>query len=72
MIIASVGVCTRPQDNCALYLHVKALVALIPTNQSASALDLAARKRLSYSFPCFKCAKPSLIALSVTEDIHKR
>ena len=55
-----------------MYLHVKALVALIPTNQSASALDLAARKRSSYSFPGFKCAKPSLIALSVTEDIHKR
>ena len=49
--MARVGVCTLPQDSCALYLQVRALVALIPTSQSASALERAARKRFSYSFP---------------------
>ena len=48
-IMASVGVCTRPQDSWALYLHVSALVPFIPTSQSASALATAALYRLSYS-----------------------
>ena len=68
--MASVGVCTRPQDSWALYLHVSALVPFIPTSQSASALATAALYRLSYSCPFFRFVKPSLIALSVTEEIH--
>ena len=71
-IIARVGVWTRPQDSWALYLQVSALVALIPTSQSASARHMAASYRLSYSLPSFKWAKPSRIALSVTDEIHKR
>ena len=41
-VMASVGVCTRPQESWALYLQVNARVALIPTSQSASARLLAA------------------------------
>ena len=69
-IIASVGVCTRPQDSCALYLHVNALVALIPTSQSASALETAAAYKSLYFLPSTSFANPSLIALSVTEEIQ--
>src|SRR3712207_3503837 len=71
-IIAIVGVCTLPQDNCALYLQVNARVALIPTNQSASARAIADLYKLLYSLPSFKFLNPFLIALSVTEDIHRR
>ncbi len=53
-----------------MYLQVKALVALIPTSQSASARHMAASYRLSYSRPSFRWAKPSRIALSVTEEIQ--
>ena len=35
-------VCTRPKDNCASYFVVKALVAFMPTTQSASLLAKAA------------------------------
>ena len=41
-IMASVGVCTRPQESCALYLQVSARVALMPTTQSDCALAIAA------------------------------
>ena len=41
-IMARVGVCTLPQESCALYLQVSARVALMPTTQSASALATAA------------------------------
>ena len=71
-MIASVGVCTRPQESWALCLHVSAHVALIPTSQSASARHMAASYNGSYSFPSFRFAKPSLIALSVTEEIQSR
>ena len=40
--MARVGVCTRPQESWALYLQVSALVALMPTSQSASARHMAA------------------------------
>ena len=55
-----------------MYLQVRALVALMPTSQSASALHMAASYRLLYSLPSFRFANPSLIALSVTDDIHRR
>lgn len=58
-IMAIVGVCTRPQESCALNLVVSALVALIPTIQSASARATAERYRLSYSLPSFSRLKPS-------------
>ena len=69
-IMARAGVCTRPQESWALYLQVSALVPFIPTSQSASALATAALYRLSYSCPFFRFPNPSLIALSVTEEIH--
>ena len=55
-----------------MYLQVSALVALIPTNQSASALAQAAEYNVSYSLPSFKEENPALIALSVTEEIQSR
>ena len=42
MIMASVGVCTRPQESCTLNLQVNARVALIPTYQSEAARASAA------------------------------
>lgn len=71
-IIASVGVWTLPQDNWALCLVVRARVAFIPTIQSASALATAEANRFSYSLPSFRFSNPSLIALSVTEEIQSR
>src|SRR5690606_8123617 len=44
----------------------------MPTSQSASARATAEEYRFSYSFPLFRFANPCLIALSVTEEIHKR
>ena len=71
-IIAKVGVWTRPKDNRPLFpaAKVNACVALIPINQSDSDRERAEAYKLSYSVPAFKLAKPSLIALSVWEDIH--
>ncbi len=40
--------------------------------QSASERATAEAYRLSYALPGFRLANPSLIALSVTEEIHKR
>ena len=45
-IMARVGVWTRPQESCALYLQVRARVALMPTTQSDSARATAARYKL--------------------------
>ena len=55
-----------------MYLQVSALVLLIPTSQSASARQRAASLKASYSFPSFNEAKPSRMALSVTEEIQRR
>jgi len=51
---------------------VRALVALRPIYQSASERAIAESYKFSYALPGFKFAKPSLIALSVTEEIHNR
>src|SRR5690625_4093318 len=71
-MMPSVGVCTRPLDSCALYFVVSARVALSPTYQSASARATADKYKFSYRLPGFKFLNPSRIALSVTEEIHKR
>ena len=71
-IIASVGVWTRPQANWALYLQVRARVALIPTIQSAILRLYALWYKASYSRAFFNFLNPSLIALSVTDEIHNR
>src|SRR5699024_3917379 len=71
-IISSVGVWTRPLDNCALNLVVKARVAFSPTYQSASARATADSYKGSKRLPDFNCLKPLRIAWSVTEEIHKR
>ena len=70
--MATVGVCTRPQLSWALKRVVKARVALRPIYQSASERATAEAYKLSYALPGFKFAKPSLIALSVTDEIHRR
>src|SRR5699024_4313079 len=71
-IIAKVGVCTRPLESWALNLVVSARVALSPTYQSASERATAEAYKFSYCLPGFKFLNPSLIALSVTEEIHNR
>src|SRR5690606_16707942 len=73
-IIAKVGACTLPNDNKPLLpaAKVSACVALIPISQSDSERERADIYRLSYSAPSFSFAKPSLIALSVWEEIHNR
>ena len=69
---ARVGVCTRPAESWALYLHVRARVTLRPTSQSASLRARAERNRLSYSAAGRRWVKPSRMALSVWEEIHSR
>ena len=70
--MARVGVCTRPQESCALCLTVSARVAFKPTSQSASALATAASYSFWYSRASLSWAKPWRMALSVTEEIHRR
>ena len=70
--MASVGVWTRPVDSWALYFVVSARVAFNPTIQYASALATAEAYKFSYSLPLFSLRKPSLMALSVTDEIHRR
>ena len=45
---------------------------MIPISQSAFALHSAEAKSASYSSPFFRREKPSLIAASSIEEIHKR
>ncbi|MNP73414.1 hypothetical protein D3C76_1701250 [compost metagenome] len=72
MIMPSVGVCTRPADRGAPNFVVSARVTLRPTIQSASARQRADSYSRSNSRPGFNDAKPSLIALSVCDEIHRR
>ena len=56
--------------NSALYFIVNALVAFIPTSQSASERHFADIYRLSYSFPSLRFANPSFMAASVILEIQ--
>ena len=72
---AKVGVCTRPTDNTDFplpYFMVYNLVALMPNNQSPIARAQPAAYKLSKSLPSRKLSNPSLMASSVSDDIHKR
>src|SRR5690625_4739044 len=71
-MIPKVGVCTRPDDSCALNLVVSARVAFNPTYQSASERATAEAYKFSYFLPGCNFLKPSRIALSVTDEIHNR
>ncbi|MNI37278.1 hypothetical protein D3C73_913630 [compost metagenome] len=68
----SVGVCTRPADSGAPNLQVNARVTFSPIIQSASARQRADSYSRSNSRPGRSEANPSLIALSVCEEIQSR
>ena len=70
--MARVGVCTLPTASFLKYFVVYALVAFMPTSQSAFARQTEASQISRYSFPSFRFVKPSRIAESSMELIHKR
>ena len=75
-MIASVGVWTRPSDtapsNAARSRIDAALVAFIPTSQSASERERAARSSDAICSPGRRFAKPSWIARLVMLEIQSR
>ena len=76
VMIASVGVCTRPSDTAPSNEErrriVAARVAFMPTIQSASERDRAAASSWASSSPGRRCANASRIASLVIEDSHRR
>ena len=74
-INAKVGVCTRPIESTCLfwpYLIVYKRVAFIPSSQSPIARESPASYNDWKSDWSFNLEKPSRIASSVKEEIHKR
>src|SRR5690554_4967007 len=70
--MARVGDITLPMFKVCPYKTENRRVALIPTIQSALALESAASYKSSNSLPSCKFLNPSVIALSSIEEIHKR
>ena len=70
--MARVGVCTRPTFRVRWYNTEKSLVALIPMSQSAFWRQRADWYSGSYSAPGRRFWKPSRIAASSMEEIHRR
>ena len=70
--MARVGVCTRPTESSVSYFRVKARLAFMPTSQSAWERHWALRYSPRYFSPGWMVRKPSAMASSVMEEIHRR